>query len=190
MYVAWEVVRARGAHRVVWGTRGQQWSFHDSKGYIDAIQSRNPGSSPTSDDLLRACRGLLAKGLCVPQHMYSRHVGSFLDSLLDTDHGVVKRQKAAKAQPRVGWIQGLQTPRACFTHNTVQVHNLDRLVEIMARRLWGLHTEAPEQAVRKSVLVYNAVTERGLIRWGAHLRTMAQRTSLGHAGDTRPAPLA
>ena len=37
LYVAWEVLRARGTHRVVWGTRGPQWSFHDSKGYIDAV---------------------------------------------------------------------------------------------------------------------------------------------------------
>ena len=48
LYVAWEVLRARGAKRVVWGTRGPRWSFHDSKGYIDAVQSRNPGSSPLS----------------------------------------------------------------------------------------------------------------------------------------------
>ena len=52
LYVAWEVLRASGAHRVVWGTRGQHWSFHDNKGYMDVVQSRNPGSSPLSDDLL------------------------------------------------------------------------------------------------------------------------------------------
>ena len=55
LYVAWEVIRARGAVLVIRGTRGQQWSFHDSKGYIDAVQSRNPGSPPRSDDLLGAC---------------------------------------------------------------------------------------------------------------------------------------
>ena len=187
-YDAWEVPRARGAHHVVWGTRGQQWSFHDSKGYIDAVQSRNPGSSPLSDDLIRACRGLLAGGFGVPQHLYSHRVGTFLDSLLDAADDVAKRQ-AAKAQPGVGWVQGLQAPRVCFTHNTIQVHNLDRLVQTAARRLWSLHTEAPEQAVRKSLSVYHAVTERGLIRWGAHLRTMARRREgLGHAGDTRPCP--
>ena len=48
LYVVWEVLRARGAHRVIWGIWGQQWSFHDSKGYIDAVQSGNPGSSPAS----------------------------------------------------------------------------------------------------------------------------------------------
>ena len=100
---------------------------------------------------------------------------------------MAKRQ-AAKAQPEVGWIQGLQAPQVCFTHNTVQVHNLERLVETAARRLWGLHMGAPEQAVRKSLSVYHAITERGLIRWGAHLRTMVQRAGLGHAGDTRPCP--
>ena len=60
--MAWEVLQARGTHRVVWGTRGPQWSFHDSKGYIDAVQSRNPGSSLRSDDLLRACRGCCPRG--------------------------------------------------------------------------------------------------------------------------------
>ena len=44
LYVAWEVLRARRRLRVMWGTRGQQWSFQDTKGYIDAVQSRNPGS--------------------------------------------------------------------------------------------------------------------------------------------------
>ena len=187
LYVAWEVLRARGAHRVVWGTRGQQWSFHDSKGYIDAVQSRNPGSSPLSNYVLRTCRGLLARGFNVPQHLYSHRVGTFLDSLLDDANGVAKRQ-AAKAQPAVGWAHGLQAPRVCFTHNTIRVHNLDRLVQAAARRLWSLHTEAPEQAVRKSLSVYHAVTERGLIHWGAHLHTMARREGLGHAGDTRPCP--
>ena len=123
LYVAWEVLRVRGAHRVVWGTRGPQWSFHDSKGYIDAVQSRNPGSSPLSDDLLRACRGFLAEGLCAPKHLYSHRVGSFLDSLLDTAAGEAKRQ-ATKAQLEVGWVRGLQEPRVCFSHNDVQVHNL------------------------------------------------------------------
>ena len=85
------------------GTRGQQWSFHDSKGYIDAVQFFNPGSSPLCDDLLRAYRGLLAGGFCAPQHLYSHRVGTFLDSLLDMANGVAKRQ-AAKAQPGVGWI--------------------------------------------------------------------------------------
>ena len=128
LYVAWEVVRARGAHRVVWGSRGQQWSFHDSKGCIDAVQSRNPGSSPLSDDLLHACQGLLAGGFDVPQHLYSHRVGTFLDSVLGDADDVAKRQ-AMKAQPRVGCVQGLQAPRVCFTHNTIQVHNLDRLVQ-------------------------------------------------------------
>ena len=139
LYVAWEVLRARRAHRVIWGTQGQQWSFHDSKGYIDAVQSRNPGSSPLSDDLQRACRGLLVGGFDVPQHLYSHRVGTILDSLLGDDDGVAKRQ-AARARPEVGWVHGLQAPQVCFTHNTVQVHNLDRLVQAAARRLWHLHT--------------------------------------------------
>ena len=95
LYVAWEVLRARGAHRVIWGTRRQQWSFHDNKGYIDAVQSRNPGSSPLSDDLLRARRGLLAGRFDVPQSLYSHRVGTFLDSLLDDADGVAKRQGPA-----------------------------------------------------------------------------------------------
>ena len=157
---------------------------------MDAVQSRNPGSSPLSDDLLRACRGLLAGGFGVPQHLYSHCVGTFLDSPLDTADDVAKRQ-AAKAQPGMGWVQGLQTPRVCFTHNTIQVHNLDRLGQTTARRLWGLHTEAPEQAARNSLWVYHAVTERGLIRWGAHLRTMARREGVRDMrGTPAPAPLA
>ena len=142
LYVAWEVLRARGAHRVVCGTRGRQWSFHDGKGYIDAVQSRNPGSSPLSDDLLRACRGLLSEGFSAPQHLYSHRVGTFLDALLDVADGEAKKQ-ASGARPEVGWIRGLQTPQVCFTHNNVQVHNLDRLVETSSRRLWDLHMEAP-----------------------------------------------
>ena len=126
-------------------------------------------------------------GFDVPQHLYSHRVGTFLDSLLDDADGVAKRQ-ATRARLEVGWIHGLQTPRVCFTHDTVQVHNLDRLVQATAHRLWLLHTEAPEQAVRKSLSVYHAVTERGLIRWGAHLRTMARQEGLGHAGDPRPCP--
>ena len=103
LYVAWKVPRACGAHHVVWATRGQQRSFHDSKGYIDAVQSRNPGSSPLSDDVLRACRGLLAEGFCAPHHPYFHRVGTFLDSLLDTADAVAQRQ-AAKTRPGVGWI--------------------------------------------------------------------------------------
>ena len=70
------------------------------------------------------------------------------------------------------------------------MHNLDHLVKTAARRLWGLHMEAPEQVVRKSLAVYHAIaiTERGLVQWGAHLRTMARREGLGHAGDDRPCP--
>ena len=68
--------------------------------------TRSPGSSPLSDDLLRACRGFLAEGFCAPQHLYSHRVGTFLDSLLDTADGEAKRQ-AAKAQPGVGWIRGI-----------------------------------------------------------------------------------
>ena len=106
---------------------------------------------------------------------------------MDTADGEAKRQ-AAKAQPEVGWVGGLQSSRVCFTHNDVQVHNLDRLVETAACRLWGLHMEAPEHVVRKSLAVYHAVTERGLVRWGAHLHTMAWREGLGHVGDERPCP--
>ena len=134
LYVAWEVLRARGTHRVVWGTRGPQWSFHNSKGYIDAVRSRNPGSSPLSEDLLRACRGPLSEGFTAPQHLYSHGVGTFLDSLLDVADGEAKKQPSG-ARPEVGWILGLQTPQVCFTHNDVQVHNLDRLLEASARRL-------------------------------------------------------
>ena len=118
LYVAWEALRARGAHRVISGTRGQQWSFHDSKGYIDAVQSRNPRSSPLSNDLLQACQGLLGGGFDVPQHLYSHRVGTFLDAVLDDADGVAKREDA-RAWPEVGWVHGLQAPRVCFTHNTV-----------------------------------------------------------------------
>ena len=186
-YVAWEVLRARGTHRVVWGTRGSQWSFHDSKGYIDAVQSRNPGPSPRSDDLLRACRGLLSEGFSAPQHLYSHRPGTFLDALLDVADREAKKQ-ASGARPEVGWNRGLQTPQVCFTHNDVQVHNLDCLVETSSRRLWELDTEAPEQVERRSLGVYAAVTKLRLIRWGAHLRTMARWDSLGFAGDERPCP--
>ena len=51
---------------MVWGLQGTQWSFHDSKGYIDAVQARNPGSSSLLDDLQRACRGLLGMGFDAP----------------------------------------------------------------------------------------------------------------------------
>ena len=174
LYVAWEVLRARGAHRVVWGSRGPQWSFHGRKGYTDAVQSRNPRSSPLSDDLLRACRGLLAEGFCAPQHLYFHRVGTFLDSLLDEADGEAQKQ-ASRARPEVGWIRGLQAPQVCFTHNDVQVHNLHRLVEVSTRRLLDLHMGAPEQGERKSLAVYHTVMERGLVRWGAHLRTMTRR---------------
>ena len=93
-------------------------------------------------------------------------VAVVLDSLLDEADGEAKKQ-AARARPEVGWIRGLQAPRVCFTHNDVQVHNLHRLVEVAAHRFWGLHMEAPEQVERKSLVVYHAVTERGLVRWGA-----------------------
>ena len=92
LYVASEVLRAGEAHRVVWGIRGPQWSFHDSKGYIDAVQSRNRGSSPLSDDLLQACRGLLAEGFSAPQHLYSHRDGNFPDSLLDEADGEAMKQ--------------------------------------------------------------------------------------------------
>ena len=98
------------------------------------------------------------------------------------------KKQAARARPEVGWIRGLQTPRVCFTHSDARVHNVDRLVETGARRLWGLHMEAPEHVVCKSLAVYHAITERGLVRWGAHLRTMARREALGHARDDRPCP--
>ena len=92
---------AREAHRVVWGVRGTQWSFHDCKGYIDAVQFRNPGFWPLLDDLLRACRGLLGMGFDAPQHLYSHRVGTFLDALLHNADGVAKHQ-AKVARPRVG----------------------------------------------------------------------------------------
>ena len=187
LYVAWEVLRARGTQQVVWGTRGLRWSFHDSKGYIDAVQSRNHRSSPLSDDLLRACRGLLSKGFSASQHLYSHRVGTFLDVLLDVADGEAKKQ-ASGARPEVGWIRGLQTPQVCFTHNDVQLHNLDHLVETSSRRLWDLHMEAPEHRERRSLGVYAAVTERGSIRWGAHLRMMAGRDGLGFPGDGSPSP--
>ena len=40
--------------------------------------------------------------------------------------------------------------------------------------------------MRKSLSVYHAVMERGLIRWGTHLHTTARREGLGHAGGPRP----
>ena len=96
LYVPWQVLRSRRAHCVVWGTGVPQWSFHDSKGYINAVQSRKAGSSPLCDDLLLACRGFLAEGLCAPEHLYSHLVGSFPDSMSDTADGEAKRQ-AGKA---------------------------------------------------------------------------------------------
>ena len=42
--------------------------------------------------------------------------------------------------------------------------------------------------MRKSLSVYHAVTEHSLIRWGAHLCTMARREGLGHAGALHPYP--
>ena len=121
----------------------------------------------------------------MPQLLYSHCVGTFLDSLLDDGDGVAKRQ-AAKPQPSVVWVHGLQAPPVCFTHNTMQVHNLCRLMRAPARRLWSLHKEALEQAVGKFLSVYHAVPECDLIRLGAHLRTMARREGLGHAEDARP----
>ena len=150
--VAWDMLRARGAHRVVSGTQGLQWSFHDSKGYIGAVRSRNPGCFPLSDDVLSACPGLLAEGFFAPQHPYSQRVGTFLESLLDLADGEAKKQ-AARARPKVGWIRGLQVPRVRFPHNKVQVHKLDCLVETAARRLWGLHIETLDQVVRKFLAV-------------------------------------
>ena len=87
----------RGTHRLVWGVRGTQWSFHDSKGYIDAVQSQNPGSSPLSNDLRRACTEL-GMGFDAPRHLYSHRLGTFLDALLDDADGVAKRQ-AQVARP-------------------------------------------------------------------------------------------
>ena len=42
--------------------------------------------------------------------------------------------------------------------------------------------------MRKSLSLYHAVAERGVLHWCAHLRTMAQREGLGHTGDPRPCP--
>ena len=30
---------------MIWGRRDDQWSFTDSKGYVNAVQSQNPNSS-------------------------------------------------------------------------------------------------------------------------------------------------
>ena len=143
IYVAWKVLRARGAHCRDWGTRGLQWSFHNSQGYIDAVQSRNPGSSPLLVDLLRACRGLVAEGSGAPQHLYSHRVGTFLDSLLDEADGKAKKQ-ASRAWPELGWIRGLQITQVSFTHNDVQVHTLDCLLEVSARTSLGSPHGGPQ----------------------------------------------
>ena len=56
LHVAWIVLWARGAHHVIWGVQVSRWSFHGSKGYIDAVRSCNPRSSPLSE---RPLAGLL-----------------------------------------------------------------------------------------------------------------------------------
>ena len=122
-------------------TRGPQWSFHDSKGFIDPVQSHKPGSSPLWHEPLRACRGLLAERFSAPQHLYSHRLGTFLDSLLNEADGEAKKQ-ASRVRPEVGWIRGLQTPQVCLTHNDVQVYNPKRLVEFR-RVVFGISTWMP-----------------------------------------------
>ena len=187
LYVAWEVLQARGGHRVVWGTRGTQWSFHDSKGYIDAVPSRNPGSSPLSDDLLRACMGVLGRGVfCFSSPVLPprRHLSALT---------VGYRRRRGEETGREGPAWGGLNPGPPIAPGLFQPQYRSGAQRgpsggNRGRHLWGLHMEAAEQRVRKSVLVYHAVTERGLIRWGAHLRTIARRAGLGHAGDTRLCP--
>ena len=87
-------------------------------GYIDTVQSCNPGSSLPSDDLLRACRGLLGISFHAPQHLYLHRVGRVLGVVLDGTDGVPKRQAQA-VKPQVGWVPGLQEPQVCFTHNGI-----------------------------------------------------------------------
>ena len=106
---------------------------------------------------------------------------------MDDADGVAKRQ-ATRARPEVGSIHGLQTPRVCFIQNTVPVHNLDRLVQAAARRLWFLHTEAQERAVRKSLSVYRAVTECALIHWGGSPPHDGTAGGPGTCGGPPPPP--
>ena len=47
LYVAWIVLRARGAHRVVWGVRGTQWSLHDSKTYLGKVITQTHAKTHT-----------------------------------------------------------------------------------------------------------------------------------------------
>ena len=105
-------------------------------------------------------------GFGAPQHLYSHRVRTFLDALLHDADGVAERQ-AQSAKPRVGWIRSLEEPRTCFLHNGVQLHNLDRHAQL-------LQTGALECPPRKSLDTYHAVGERGVIQWGAHIRTMAR----------------
>ena len=60
--------------------------------HIDAVQSRVPGFSPPSDDLMWACRGLPGMGFDAPHHLYSHRVGTGLDALLDNANEVAKHQ--------------------------------------------------------------------------------------------------
>ena len=69
-----------------------------------------------------------------PQHLYSHRVGTFLDALLDNADEVAKGQ-AQVAWPWVGWIWGLQEPRVCFTHNTIQIHNVDHHMQSASHQL-------------------------------------------------------
>ena len=51
-------------------------------------------------------------------------------------------------------------------------------------RLWLWYTGAPECPPRKSLDTYCVVVGWGLVRWGAHVRTMARREGLLPSTDT------
>ena len=82
----------------------------------------------------------------------------------------------------------MREPRVCFLHNGVQLHNLDCHVQTVALLPWLLHTSALECPPPKSLDTYHSVIGWGLIRWGAHVHTMARWEGLTPSVDSRPCP--
>ena len=174
-YTSWVLLEALAVHGILFSLCRQRKSglYHDCKSNIEAVSANTSPHCPLVCALLDRCEILLPnQGLAKPDHLYSRHTGTFLDEILDM---VDEKAKLVATQQHqsLGSIANLQPPQVCFLVGGVQRQDPTAYIAKQVHICYVEQFEAPPPPRDIGHLqIHESTVMTGMINWAAHLRTV------------------